>query len=332
MSMPSFSRWFASTPTPASVEVTARSVNAVSLVVNGANPTVTGHSTEPLALGVVTPALNAVNVNDPAALATAVKAAVDRLTPRPRRVALVLPDTVVKVSLVRFDKVPPKLQDLDQLVRWQMRKAVPFRIEDAQLSWAESAQTPGGGREYLVVLARRDIVESYEHACDTAGVHAGIVDIVSLNLINAVVAVAPAPIPGDWLLMHTGEDYSTLAVVRGGHVIFFRTRPSDATSADDIGDLVHQTSMYHEDRLGGGSFSRVIVSGFGTGPNDGAERVKRQIEERLGVTVEALDVTGGLTLRDGIVTSPALLDALAPAAGILLRDRTAPLRDSERVA
>ncbi|HXG56071.1 MAG TPA: pilus assembly protein PilM [Vicinamibacterales bacterium] len=332
MSTPSFfSQWFASTPPPASVEVTSRRVNAVSLAVSGATRTVTGHASEGLPAGVVTPSLNALNISDPGALTTAVKIAVDRLSPRPRRVALVLPDTVVKVSLLRFDKVPPKPQELDQLIRWQMRKAAPFRIEDGQLSWAESSEIPGGGREYLVVLARRDIIESYEQACEGAGLHAGIVDIVSLNLINAAVGLAPAPIPGDWLLVHTAADYATLAVVRAGHVIFFRTRPSDAVSGADIGDLVHQTSMYHEDRLGGGSFSRVIISGLGTEPGDVAERMKRQIEERLGVPAEPLDVTGGLTLRDRIVASPALLDALAPAAGILLRDRTVE-RTTERVA
>lgn len=332
MSRPSVvSQWFASAPPPASVEVTSRRVNAVSLAVTGATRTVTGHASEALPAGLVTPALNAVNITDPEALAAAVKVAVDRLAPRPRRVALVLPDTVVKVSLLRFDKVPPKPQDLDQLIKWQMRKAAPFRIEDAQLSWAESAEIPGGGREYLVVLARRDIIESYEQVCEGAGLHAGIVDIVSLNLINAAVALAPAPIPGDWLLVHTAADYATLAVVRDGHVIFFRTRPSDAASGGDIGDLVHQTSMYHEDRLGGGSFSRVIVSGLGTEPGGTADRMKRQIEERLGVPAEPLDVTGGLTLRDRIAVGPALLDALAPAAGILLRDRTAG-RTSERVA
>jgi hypothetical protein len=232
---------------------------------------------------------------------------------------------------VRFDKVPAKPQELDQLIKWQTRKAAPFRIEDGQVSWAEAAEVAGGGREYLVVLARRDIVESYEHVCDAAGIHAGIVDVVSLNLINAAVALEGGTIPGDWLLVHTAEDYATLAVVRNGHVVFFRTRPSAAAGAGDIDDLVHQTAMYHEDRLGGGGFSRVIVSGFGSEPADLTERTKRQIQDRLGVTVQPLDVTRGLTLRDRIAASPALLDVLAPAVGILLRDRP-PARGKERVA
>ena len=326
-----FYRWLASTPPPVAVEITSRRVNAVALNANGANAIVTGYSSEPLPQGLVTPALNGANVHDAAALGAAVKTAVDRISPRPRRVALVLPDTVAKVSMVRFEKIPAKPQELDQLIKWQMRKAAPFRIEDGQVSWAESAEIAGGGREYLVVLARRDIIDSYEHACDTAGIHAGIVDIVSLNLINAAVAVERAPIAGDWLLVHTAEDYATLAVVRDGHVIFFRTRPAEASNAGDIGELVHQTTMYHEDRLGGGGFSRVMVSGFGAEASDASDHMRRQIEQRLGVKTDAIDVTRGLTLRDRITTSPALLDALAPAAGILLRDRITA-RAKERVA
>ncbi|MEO6213775.1 MAG: pilus assembly protein PilM [Vicinamibacterales bacterium] len=325
MSTPSFgSGLFASSPPSVAVEITSRAVHVVGIDVHGSTRTISAHSSEPLPRGLVTPGLNVVNVHEPAALAAAVRTAVDRIAPRPRRVALVLPDTVAKVSLLRFEKVPPKAPDLDQLIRWQMRKAAPFRIEDGQVSWAESAEIAGGGREYLVVLARRDIVQSYENACIASGMQAGIVDIVSLNLINAVVAVERAPIPGDWLLVHTAEDCATLAVVRAGHVVFFRTRPSDAASAGDIGDLVHQTAMYHEDRLGGGGFSRVIVSGFGAEAGEGSQRMKRQIEERLGTSVEPLDVTRGLTLRDRIASSPALLDTLAPAAGILLRDRLGP--------
>jgi len=332
MSTPTFySRLFASTPPPVAVEVTSQRVNAVAISAHGATRSVPSHASEPLPHGLVTPALNAPNVHDAKALTAAVKTAVDRISPRPRRVALVLPDTVAKVSLLRFEKIPAKPQELDQLIRWQMRKAAPFRIEDGQVSWAESAEIPGGGREYLVVLARRDIVESYEQACNAAGVHAGIVDIVSLNLVNAVVAVEPAPIAGDWLLVHTAEDYATLAVIRNGHVIFFRTRPSDAATAADLGDLVHQTAMYHEDRLGGGGFSRVIVAGFGADAGEGAQRMKRQIEERLAVAAEPIDVTRGVTLRDRIAVSPQLLDMLAPAAGILLRDRP-PARGKERVA
>ncbi len=119
---------------------------------------ISGYGAEPLPAGAVEPGLNAVNVHDPAALTAAIRAALDKISPRPRRIALVLPDTVAKVSLIRFEKVPAKVQDLDQLIRWQVRKAAPFRIEDAQVSWVPGVALDGGGREFVVTVARKDLI------------------------------------------------------------------------------------------------------------------------------------------------------------------------------
>ncbi len=320
-----------SPPPPAAIEISAGRVNVVALSSHGSSRTITGQSSEPLPDGAVTPALNGPNVHDAAALAAAVKAAVDRMSPRPKRAALLLPDTVAKVSLVRFDKVPPKVQDLEQLIRWQVRKAAPFRIEDAQVSWVEGAAAEGA-RDYLVLVARRDIVQSYERACDAAGVQAGIVDIVSTNQVNAVLATDASAASGDWMLVHTAPDYSTIIIVRNGRAIFFRSRPADGLP-QDMGDLVHQTAMYYEDRLGGTAFSRVVLAGSSSFDPALADRGRRQIEERLGVKADLLDVRKGVTLRDRIAAGPEVLDALAPAVGVLLRDLApAAARGREQVA
>jgi Tfp pilus assembly PilM family ATPase len=335
MSTPSnsmFGRLLTSPPPPAAIEISSRRVNVIALSSQGSTRTITGQASEPLADGVVTPALNGPNVNDAAALAAAVKAALERVSPRPKRAALLLPDTIAKVSLVRFEKVPPKAQDLEQLIRWQVRKAAPFRIEDAQVSWIEGAVATDGGREYFVLVARRDVVESYERACDAAGVQAGIVDIVSTNQVNAVLATDGSASSGDWLLVHTAPDYSTIVVVRNGRAIFFRNRPAEGLP-QDMGDLVHQTAMYYEDRLAGTTFSRVVLAGGSNFDAALADRGRRQIEERLGVKAETLDVRKGVTLRDRIAAGPDVLDALAPAVGVLLRDLApTPARRKERVA
>jgi type IV pilus assembly protein PilM len=312
-------RWFASSPLPAAIEIDARRVTAVSISGQGASRVLSGHATEPLPAGVVEPALNGTNVHDQAALARAIRAAVERLSPRPRRVALVLPDTVAKVSLLRFDKVPAKPQDLEQLIRWQIRKAAPFKIEEAQLSWFQGVALADGGREFVVMAARRDIIESYERACDAAGVHAGIVDLATMNLVNAVI-VASAP-ASDWLLVHVAADYATIAVARGRELIFFRNRAMDAD--EDLAALVHQTAMYHEDRLGGGAFSRVVMAGGSSRGAEVADRIRRRIEERLGTSVETLDFRAAVALRDRITIAPELIDALAPCVGVILREQVA---------
>ncbi len=143
-----------------------------------------------------------------------------------------------------------------------------------------------------------------------------------MNLINAVLAGQPGGADAaDWLLVHVAPDYSTLAVVRGGDVIFFRTRAAERD--DDLSDLVHQTAMYHEDRLGGGGFSRVVLAGASSRGLEEGERLRRDLEERVGTRIEPLDFRGAVTLRDRIVAGPELLDALAPSVGVILRERVA---------
>jgi type IV pilus assembly protein PilM len=315
--LPSF---LTSPPPSVGVEIASDRVSAVSLARQGNGWIVGAHGTERLAPGVVTPALNAVNVHDPRALAAAIRSAFDKLGARPRRIALVIPDTAAKLSLLRFEKVPAEA-DLDQLIRWQMRKAAPFKPEDAEISWVPAAPIPGGGREYLVTLGRRDIIDSYMKACADAGAAAGLVDLASLNLINAALASGTQTTAGDWLVVHVAADYATLAIVRDKDLIYFRTRQLE--SEGDLADLVHQTAMYHEDRLSGARFARVVLSGVATRGVEVVDRLRRGLEERMNVKVESLDFRGTAAMRDRISAGPELLDALAPAVGVILREQVA---------
>jgi type IV pilus assembly protein PilM len=309
--------WLASPPPAVALDISAARVTALWLVDQASTRLVSGYATEPLPPGAVDTSLNAPNVHDRAALADTIRTAIQKLGQRARRVALVLPDSVAKVSLVRFDKVPPKPQDLDQLVRWQVRKSAPFRIDDAQVAAVPGVAVPPAGREYIVTVIRRDIVESYERACEAAGVHAGIIDIASFNQINAV--LAGEPIAGDWLLVHVAADYATLAVVRDDTIVSFRNR--SAAGEAELADLVHQTAMYHEDRLGGGGFTRIVLAGASVLGAENIERLRRGIQERIASPVELLDFRSAATMRDRISAGPDLLDALAPALGILVRER-----------
>ena len=316
------------------VEIAARRVSAAVLVRRGARWVVSAHTVEPLPPGLVTPSLTAPNIADRPALVAALRRVFDRLGTRPRRIGLVVPDNMAKVSLVRFDKVPARAQDLDGLIRWQVRRTAPFSIDEAQVSWTPGTALPDGAQEYVVALARRSIVAEYEEACAGAGAHAGLVDLATLNVINAVLAGDRAP-ADDWLLVHVGADYTSLAIVRGGVLIFFRNRAAEGEG--DLADIVHQTAMYYEDRLHGSSFSRVILSGAALAGEDeaeargadpaavqaGIEPLRRSLQDRLAATVEMVDPQSAAALTDRIAAGPALLDTLAPLVGLILRDQKA---------
>ena len=307
-------------PAPgAAIEIAASRVSAASLEWRGGQAVVAAHASEPLPPGALVPTLTSANTHDRAAVLRALTAVVERVG-RPRRVGLVVPDVVAKVSLVRFERVPSKAQDLDQLVRWQVRKSAPFAIEEAQVSYVPALRADEG-QEFVVSLARRSVIEEYEGLCAEVGAHAGIVDLSTVNIINAVLAGSAAP-AGDWLLVNVASDYTSIALLRGASLIFFRNRAADTEGT--LADLVHQTAMYYEDRLKGAGFARVILAGAGAAPIEHApeiEEARRSLEDRLQTTVEAVDPRAAAALTDRIVAGPALLDALTPLVGLLLRDR-----------
>ena len=300
------------------VEITSTRVSAASLEWRGDQPVVAAHSTEALPDGALVPSLTAANAHDRAAVLGALTRVLAHLG-KPRRIGLIIPDVVGRVSLVRFAQVPAKTQELDQLVRWQVRKSAPFALEDAQISYVPGIRAEDG-QEFIVTLAKRDVIQEYEALCAEAGAHAGVIDLTTLNVINLVLASAGAP-SADWLLVNLAADYNTIALLRGPHVIFFRNRATDADGT--LADLVHQTAMYYEDRLKGAGFSRVVLAGAAGAATPGdIDQIRRNLEERLKTPVDTVDPRAAAALTDRITAAPALLDALAPLVGLLLRDRT----------
>ena len=314
-------RLFTASAPAAGIEIAADRVTGLTLG-RGGGREVTAVVTEPLPDGALTPTANATNMADRTAVGEAVARVLKQL-PGASRVALVVPDSAAKVSLMTFEQIPTRAADLDQLVRWQARKTAPFRIEDAQVAYSPGLPIEGGGHELIVSLMRRDIVEEYEAVCASAGGQAGVVDLTSFSLVNAVLAggaVDEAEADADWLLVHVAHGYSTIAIVRQGRLILFRNRPTEGDP--NLTDLVHQTTMYYEDRLQGGGFGRAFLaaSASNTAVEDAAI-LRRLLETRVGIAVEAIDLGVSGPNEEG--TGGVLPDLMAAPLGLLLRERLA---------
>jgi type IV pilus assembly protein PilM len=310
-------------PPTVAVEIARHRVSAAAVTFRDSRLSVMSHAVEPLPDAAVIPSLNAVNIPEPRAVTEALGRVFERMGERPSRVALAIPDGVAKVSLLRFEKVPDRARDLDELVRWQVRKAAPFRIEDAQLSYVQGMKAADGSTEFVVVMARKDVVREYEQACEAAGAQAGVVDLTTFNVINSVLAGTNTPAE-DWLLVHVTQEDATMAILRGSHLVFFRNRAADGEAS--LADMVHQTAMYYEDRLSGGGFARVILAGAGAPASQGgqdADYLRRTLEQRLETKVDSIDPRTAATLTDRITANTGLLDALAPLVGLMARERAA---------
>lgn len=305
--------WLETPPPTLALAIDADRVVALVASRNGATAAVEATAEVRLPAGAIVPSLTGPNVMAREPVMTAIRQAVAEVGGRHRRCALVVADTVAKVTLLRFEQVPAQARDLEQLIRLQLRKALPFPVEQAQVSIVPG-YVDASGHEFVVVAARREVVEAYEAACAAAGLHAGTIDLATLNVVNAVLLGDGGGAGGDWLLVHVGADYSSLAIVREGHVIFFRTRPADAV--EQLVDVVHQTRMYFEDRLAGRGFARVLLAGA-----DAAERARLadDIAARLGVAVQPVDVSRAVAIGPRAAASARGGADLAAPIGVVAR-------------
>lgn len=313
--------WLAPPQPDVAIEIAHRRLTVAQLG-RGTPPIVSAYASETLPDDAVVPSLTSRNIAHPKVVSEALKRALDHAGIKsPSRVALVVPDTVARVSLLPFEQMPGRQSELEQLIRWNVKKSVPFPVEDAVLSYVPAA-SDGGTTTLAAVVSRRDVIAEYEGIADAIGAHAGIVDLASFNVINTALATGAAPKSGDWLLVCLADDSTTIVIMRGASLVFHRHKP--AADSEPLSALVHQTSMYHEDRLGGKQFARVFLSGGGAGVvGGGHERARKEIADRLDVEVQTLDVRTAAALTDRVSASPELLDALAAPVGALLRERGA---------
>ncbi len=83
--------------------------------------------------GALVPGIEGVNLRQPDVLsAAAIRTALDEVSPRKRAVTLVLPDTLVRVFVLDFDSLPAKAAEAIPVLRFRLRKMVPFDVEHAE--------------------------------------------------------------------------------------------------------------------------------------------------------------------------------------------------------
>ena len=308
--------WLASPPLEAALEISPAAVSVAVLGGRSSNPVVQGYAVEPLPEGAVVPSLTSPNIADPDAVTRALGAACQSLGLKPKRVALVIPDVAAKISLLRFEQTPTRRDDLAQLIRWQVKKSTPFPVDDACLTYTPGTQT-ASGKEFIVVVARKEIVREYEMVCERLGIEAGLVDTCTFGVINLFLSSSLGT-TGDWLVVHMRPEYTSIAILRGEDMIFFRNRAEGDEEA--LEDVVHQTAMYYQDRLDGRGFSRILLGGIGHHHGE-VDLARRNLEARMGTVVEPIDPTRGAALTDRIHATPELMATLSPLVGMLLRTR-----------
>ena len=217
--------------------------------------------------------------------------------------ALIIPDYAVRMALLDFQEFPSGEPERAALIRFRLRKSVPFHIDEAQLSYSIQ-RTEAKRLDVLAVAIARPILEEYEALFTDAGYRVGLVTPSCL----ATLRLCESAGSGISLLVKAAGSHVSAVLFEAGRVHLVRCLDLtglDLTGSDSAGSevmdsegsepekeqpetdlimpLLQQTLAYAEDQLGT-PVSRLLLCGFG--PE--TEILGRMAEKEFGVVYAAV--------------------------------------------
>lgn len=188
---------------------------------------------------------------------------VDSLIPaqggrRGRPAVLILPDFAGRLSVIDFDTLPGSQEERQALIRFRMKKSVPFDIDSAAISFHVQPSHNGSKKlDVIVSVMSLEIIARYESPFRAAGYHPGIVTtsgIAALGLLKETSAISVvAKLSGKAL---------TVMVLNGQALKLARCVEIPELTSEELMDVLQPTLAFIEDELAERP-ARLVLCGFG---------------------------------------------------------------------
>lgn len=219
-----------------------------------------GFAVEAIAPGTIVPSAVETNVVNPATAKTAVANVCSRLRAHNEDAVLLLPDPVIRVFVQHFDQFPRSPQEAIPMLKWKLKKSVPFEVDETLISYMRQAPREGGV-DVVTALGRLRIVREYEALAESAGLHPGVVLSSSLAAISLLEDRRPT------LMARLSGTSLTTAIVRDGVLCGYRctelpTKSSELTPQMLL-EEIYPVAAYYQDTWQEG-IQQVNVSGLGS--------------------------------------------------------------------
>jgi type IV pilus assembly protein PilM len=197
--------------------------------------------------GSITVGVTAPVFHDSGAVQTALKSALDSFDARGRDWTIIVPDAFTRVHILDFDALPAKPQEILPLVRFRLRRMLPFDADLAGVSY-QLLSPPNVARKepqvQLIAAAMpaeiRDEIESMVRSLQREP---------GVLLPATLAAMAALPDTGSHLLVHTEQVSMTTAITHNGELLLYRTTDRVNTDPGDMAQAVLVAAAYYEDAL-----------------------------------------------------------------------------------
>jgi len=218
-----------------------------------------GVAVESLPLGAVMPSTVETNITQPEAVRSALRRVFTRMPDRGAPIALLVPDLAVRVFILPFDNLPRRAEDALPLLRWRLKKSVPFDVDETVVSWNRQDGREGN-LEVVIAVARQQIVREYEQIVESLGAHAGVV-------LGSTLATLPLlEERGSTLLVRLCGKMLTTVITHGSNLCVYRSSEMAAEAKllepQAMLDEVFPAVAYYQDTWGS-TIDRARLTGFG---------------------------------------------------------------------
>lgn len=170
-----------------------------------------------LAEGALLPGLKGGNIVDRFCVVAAVREALNQVAGSGRDVTIVVPDSAVRVLLLDFDDLPGKATEALPIIRFRLKKLLPFDADTAAVSYQVMSSERGMVR-VLAVAMPHEVLEEYEGLVSAAGYVPGAVLPSTLAALAALDEQEASA-----LVVNGGRSNLTTAIVRGEVLLLHRS-------------------------------------------------------------------------------------------------------------
>jgi type IV pilus assembly protein PilM len=195
-----------------------------------------------LAQGSVVPDLLEANLRERKSVFDVIRETLGSLNSRSRDVIAVLPDAAVRVMLLDFETLPANRTEAESVVRFRLKKSLPFDLDKAKISY--HAQPAASGLKVVAAVALTSVIEDYESVFREAGYSPGIVLPSMLAALGAADADRPT------LVVKVDARTTSIAILDKNQLLLFRTleNPRGATiTGEQLAEEVYPSVVFFQD-------------------------------------------------------------------------------------
>src|SRR5580704_6274167 len=209
-----------------------------------------------LAPGSVVPDLVENNLRQKDAVRAGIEEALGGIAQRSRDVIAIVPDAAVRVMLVEFDTLPSDHEEALGVVRFRLKKSLPFDVEKAKVSY--HSQKIGDEVKVVAAVALGSVIEDYEAAFRDAGFSPGIVLPSTLAALGAADGKKPT------MVIKVDAHTTSIAILNEEQLQLFRTLENArgvTINGEQLAEEVYPSIVFFQDTYHL-NIARIYVAGL----------------------------------------------------------------------